>query len=105
MKFKHNWIFNTEEELEDIFSGEHKPFHDLIIDSALPHIKTNKKEIPVVSIKTKDTDTTYKITIERQDILETLELNLEIMLDFEDYERCQKISNAIEFLKSKQLEY
>tara|TARA_R110000796_G_scaffold104011_7_gene213547 strand:- start:604 stop:909 length:306 start_codon:yes stop_codon:yes gene_type:complete len=101
MKFKHNWLIEEEEEIDDIFSGDNKVFHDLIVDIALANLKNNKKEIPIVSIKAKDVDITYQVTIERHDMLETLEINLEYMEDFEDYERCQKITEGIEYLKSK----
>ena len=34
-------------------------------------------------------------------MVETFETNLPIMEEYEDYERCQKIVNAINYLKSK----
>jgi hypothetical protein len=43
----------------------------------------------------------YDIMIERLDMVETLEQNLQIMEEFEDYERCQKIFEAINYLKNK----
>jgi hypothetical protein len=33
-------------------------------------------------------------------MVETLEQNLQSMEEYEDYERCQKIVNAIDYLKS-----
>jgi transcriptional regulator with GAF, ATPase, and Fis domain len=101
MKFKHNWEFDTEEELNEIFNGNSKELHNLIVDTALLNLKTRKKTIPVVSIHTKDDDTIYDIMIERPDMLETLEQNLTTMEEFEDYERCQKIVNALDYLKTK----
>jgi len=101
MKFKHNWEFDTEEELQEIFNGSSKELHNLIVDTALLNLKTRKKTIPVVSIHTKDDDTIYDIMIERPDMIETLEQNLVTMEEFEDYERCQKIVNAINYLKLK----
>lgn len=101
MKFKHNWQFDTTEEMNDAFRGGLKELHDLIVDTALANIKTKRKTIPVVSILTKDTDTLYDIMIDRVDMIETLESNLESMEEYEDYERCQLIVNAISFLKQK----
>ena len=43
MKFKHNWEFDTTEELEEIFGGETKKLHDLIVDTALANLKTKRK--------------------------------------------------------------
>ena len=61
MKFKHKWEFDTEEELIDVFNGNSKKLHNLIVDTALLNLKTRKKTIPVVSIHTKDDDTIYDI--------------------------------------------
>lgn len=101
MKFKHNWEFDTTEEMNDSFRGGDKKLHDLIVDTALANIKTKRKTIPVVSITTKDEDMIYDIMIERDDMLETLEQNLTSMEEYEDYERCQKIVEAISYLKQK----
>ena len=101
MKFKHNWEFDTTEELNNIFSDGKKELNDLIVDIALKNLKTKRKEIPVVSIYTKDEDMTYDILIDRPDMIETLEQNLTAMEEYEDYERCQKIVSALDYLKSK----
>jgi len=86
--------------MNDAFRGGLKELHDLIVDTALANIKTKRKEIPVVSIRTKDEDVLYDIMIDRKDMVETLEQNLQSMEEYEDYERCQKIVNAIDYLKS-----
>ncbi len=101
MKFKHNWEFDTTEELNDIFSSGMKELNDLIVDEALKNLKTKIKQIPVVSIYTKDEDLIYDIMIDRVDMIETLEQNLQSMEDFEDYERCSKIVKALDYLKLK----
>ena len=101
MKFKHNWEFNTMEEVNDIFKDGMKELNDLIIDIAIKNLKTKRKQIPVVSIYTKDEDVTYDIMIDRPDMIETLEQNLTTMEEYEDYERCQKIVSALDYLKSK----
>jgi|TARA_R110001592_G_C13099524_1_gene744053 hypothetical protein len=101
MEFKHNWEFDTEEELQEIFNGNSKKLHNLIVDTALLNLKNREKTIPVVSIHTKDDDTIYDIMIDRPDMIDTLEQNLITMEEFEDYERCQKIVNAINYLKLK----
>ena len=101
MEFKHNWEFDTEEELQEIFNGNSKKLHNLIVDTALLNLKNRKKTIPVVSIHTKDDDIIYDIMIDRPDMIDTLEQNLITMEEFEDYERCQKIVSALDYLKSK----
>jgi hypothetical protein len=101
MKFEHNWTFETTEEMNNIFKGGLKELNDLIVDTALVNLKTRKKEIPVVSIYTKDEDMVYDIIIDKKDMLETLEQNLITMEEYEDYERCQQIVEAISYLKQK----
>jgi len=101
MEFKHKWEFDSEDEIENIFSYGKKELNDLIVDTALDNLHTEIENIPVVSIFTKDTDTLYDIIIERPDMIETLEQNLVSMEEYEDYERCSKIINAIDYLKSK----
>lgn len=101
MKFEHNWEFDTEEEMNETFKGGNRKLHNLIVDTALANIKTRKKTIPIVSIHTKDNNMIYDIMIERFDMIETLEQNLKVMEEFEDYGRCQKIFEAINYLKTK----
>ena len=99
MKFKHNWEFNTTEELNNIFSEGKKELNDLIVDIAIKNLKTKRVTIPVVSIYTKDEDMTFDVMIDRPDMVETLEQNLLTMEEYEDYERCQKIVKALDYLK------
>jgi|TARA_B110000908_G_scaffold7432_1_gene9257 hypothetical protein len=99
MEFKHKWEFDSEDEVESIFTDGKKELNDLIVDVALDNLHTKIENIPVVSIHTKDTDTLYDIMIERPDMIETLEQNLISMEEYEDYERCSKIIKAIDYLK------
>ena len=101
MTFEHNWQFETTEQLQSIFEGGYKKLNNLIVDTAIANLKTRKKEIPVVSIYTKDEDMFYDIIIERPDMIETLEQNLKSMEEYEDYERCTKIQQALNYLKNK----
>lgn len=99
MKFKHNWEIKTTQELDEMFNGGKKELSDIIVDVALENIKSKRKVIPVITIYTQDTDMTYDIVIEREDMTETLEVNLDTMEDYEDYERCAKIQEALVYLK------
>ena len=101
MEFKHKWEFESEDQIQDIFTYGRKELNDLIVDTALDNLHTDINDIPVLSIYTKDTDMFYDIMIERPDMIETLEQNLISMEEYEDYERCSKIVNAIDYLKSK----
>ena len=84
-----------------MFADDNKPISDLIVDIALANLDTTIKEIPVVSIVTLEDDLVYEVTIDRIDMVETLEQNLELMEDFEDYGRCKKITDALFHLNNK----
>jgi len=101
MEFEHKWEFESEDEIQDIFTYGRKELNNLIVDTALDNLHTEIDDIPVLSIHTKDTDTFYDIMIERPDMVETLEQNLISMEVYEDYERCSKIINALDYLKTK----
>jgi|TARA_R110000787_G_scaffold130710_1_gene242667 hypothetical protein len=102
MKFKHKLEFNTTEELNAQFVDGNKTISDIIVDVALKNLKTKRKNIPVIQFTTKDDDLIYDVMIERHDMVETLEQNLDVMEEYEDYERCQKITDALHYLKINQ---
>ena len=101
MRFKHTLEFNTTEELNESFANGNKYISDVIVDVALENLKTKRKNIPVIQFSTKDDDLLYDVMIERSDMIETLKQNLDVMEEYEDYERCQKITDAIYYLQSK----
>jgi len=101
MKFKHKMEFNTTEELNLAFELGNKELSDLIVDETLKNLKNKKKKFPIVSITTLDDDLIYEVMVERPDIVLTLTQNLEVMEEYEDYERCSKIVEGIKFLENK----
>ena len=101
MKFKHYLEFNSSEEMNTMFEDDNKPLSDLIVDVALENLDTTIESIPVVSIATIEDDLIYDVVIDRTDMVETLEQNLILMEDFEDYGRCQKITDALFYLNNK----
>jgi hypothetical protein len=103
MKFKHNWVYDNSEEVEEMLNGGDYKLSCLVIDTALENLKTKKKTIPIVSIYTQEEDMIFDFTLDREDIEETLNSNLKIMERYEDYERCQKIINGIKLIQDKKL--
>jgi hypothetical protein len=71
------------------------------VDTTLENHKTKKKVIPIVSIYAQEDDMVCDLTLDREDMEETLSKNLGIMEKFEDYERCQEIVNGIKFIQNK----
>ena len=100
LDFKHHLEFKSSEEMNEMFADDNQSISNLIVDIALENLDTTIKEIPVVSIVTLEDDLVYEVIISREDMIETLEQNLELMEDFEDYERCQKITDALFYLHS-----
>jgi hypothetical protein len=101
MKFKHHLVYDNSQEIEYMLDGGDYELSRLVVDIALENIKTRKKVIPIVSIYSQDEDMFWDLTLDREDIEETLNKNLKIMEKYEDYERCQEIVNGIKFIQSK----
>jgi hypothetical protein len=101
LKFEHHLEFKSSDEMNEMFADDNRPLSELIVDVALENLDTTIEIIPVVSILTKEDDLIYDVIIDRVDMVETLEQNLMLMEDFEDYGRCQKITDALFYLNNK----
>ena len=74
---------------------------ETIVGIILNNLKTPKTEIPVFEIEVEDEDTTYTLSVQKDEFLDILEKNLIHFENEEAYEGCQKIIKAINFLKVK----
>jgi vacuolar-type H+-ATPase catalytic subunit A/Vma1 len=101
LKFDHHYTFQTLKEMNNSLKEGNQNLSNLIVDIALQNLNTSAEEIPIVTILVKEDDIVYDVIIDRIDMAETLEQNLDIMEEFEDYERCQKITDALYYLKTK----
>jgi hypothetical protein len=101
MKFKHHLVYDNSQEIEYMLDGGDYELSRLVVDIALENIKTRKKVIPIVSIYSQEEEMFWDLTLDREDMEETLSKNLKIMEKYEDYERCQEIVNGIKFIQSK----
>ena len=72
-----------------------------IVNVVLSNLKTNRKEIPVFEIEVYNEDLTYTLSVQKEEFLDILEKNLIHFENEEAYEGCQKIVEAINFLKTK----
>ena len=72
-----------------------------IVNAVLSNLKTNRKEIPVFEIEVYNEDLTYTLSVQKEEFLDILEKNLIHFENEEAYEGCQKIVEAINFLKIK----
>ena len=101
MKFKHHLVYGNSEDIGYMLEGGDYNLSCLVVDTTLENLQTKKKVIPIVSIYAQEEDMVWDLTLDREDMEETLSKNLEIMEKFEDYERCQEIVNGIKFIQSK----
>jgi c-di-AMP phosphodiesterase-like protein len=72
-----------------------------IVETVLNNINTRKKEIPVFEIEVEREGSTYTLSIQTEEFIQTLKTNLIHFENEEAYEGCQKILEAINYLKIK----
>ena len=74
---------------------------EAIVNIVLNNLETRKKEIPIFEVEVSEEDVTYTLSIQRKEFLDILQKNLIHFENEEAYEGCQKIVEAINFLKTK----
>jgi len=72
-----------------------------IVEAVLNNLNTGKKEIPVFEIEVESEGATYTLSIQTEEFIQTLKANLIHFENEEAYEGCQKILEAINYLKTK----
>jgi hypothetical protein len=87
------------EEFEDMLQEQDLKISKAIVEVALKNLKAKKRFIPVLEIHVEEDETIFDITLDRQNLLSTLQQNLEIHERNEDYEGCARIAKAIQELK------
>ena len=86
------------EEFEEMLHEQDLKISKAIVEVALKNLKGDKRFIPVMEIHVEEDESIFDITLDRQDMLSTLQQNLEIHERNEDYEGCARIANAIKEL-------
>ena len=87
------------EEFEDMLQEQDLKISKAIIEVALKNLKGKKRFIPVLEVHVEEDESIFDITLDRQNMLSTLQQNLEIHERNEDYEGCARIAKAIQELK------
>ena len=72
-----------------------------IVETVLENINTRKKEIPIFEIEVYSEGATYTLSVQKNEFIEILKTNLIHFENEEAYEGCQKIIEAINYLKTK----
>jgi len=87
------------EEFEDMLQEQDLKISKAIVEVALKNLKAKKRFIPVLEVHVEEDDTIFDITLDRQNLLSTLQQNLEIHERNEDYEGCARIAKAMQELE------
>ncbi len=97
----HSITVQTQEDFEELMQANNFEISSAIVKTILKNLKGRKKHVHILEINVLEEQTIYDITINREDMLESLEKNLKIHEENEAYEICSEIVKAIEYLKSK----
>ncbi len=89
----------NQEEFEEMLQEQDLKISKAIVDIALKHLKSKKRFIPVLEVYLEENESVFDITLDRQNLVSTLQQNLEIHERNEDYEGCARIAKAIQELK------
>ena len=91
----------SQEEFEQMLQEQDLKISKAIVEVALKNLKGKKRFIPILEVHVEEEGNIFDITLDRQNLVSTLQQNLEIHERNEDYEGCAKIAAAIKELKSK----
>jgi protein-arginine kinase activator protein McsA len=94
----YNKSFKNVKELYKFMQEGDYTFSSIIIDKVLQNIEDEEEEIVVGVLFDEDEKINYEITVEWHDMVETLEAHLDILEDYEDFERCSKVRDGIKKL-------
>ena len=92
---------DTYAEFLEMTQNEKFTISESIVNIVLNNLKTKKKEIPIFEVEVYNEDVTYTLSVQKSEFLDILQKNLIHFENEEAYEGCQKIVEAINFLKTK----
>ena len=87
------------EEFEEMLQEQDLKISKAIVEVALKNLNGRKRFIPVLEVHVEEEGNIFDITLDRRDMLITLQQNLEIHERNEDYEGCARIANALKELQ------
>ena len=93
-------VFDSDE-FEKMVADRDLRISKALVETILKNLNGRKRHLHALSILVEQEQTIYDITVDRQDFVTTLEKNLSILQDNEDYETCAEVVKAIKFLKEK----
>lgn len=93
-------VFDSDE-FEQMVANRDLRISKALVETILKNLNGRKRHLHALSILVEQEQTIYDITVDRQDFVTTLEQNLPVLEENEDYETCAKIVNALKFLNDK----
>ena len=93
-------VFDSDE-FERMVANRDLRISKALVETILKNLNGRKRHLHALSILVEQEQTIYDITVDRKDFVVTLEQNILILKDNEDYETCAEIMKAIKFLKEK----
>ena len=94
-------VFDSDE-FEELIKKRDVRISKALVETILKNLKGRKRHLHALSVLVEQEQAIYDITIDREEFINTLEQNLPILQDNEDYETCAEIVKAINFLKDKE---
>ena len=94
-------VVKNQEEFEEMLLSKDIKISKAIVETALANLNSKKRFIPILEVHLKEEGNIFDITLDRNDIIQTLKQNLEIHELHEEYEGCARIASAIKSLESR----
>jgi len=87
------------EEFEQMLQNQDLKISKAIVEVALKNLHSKKRFIPILEVYVEEEEEVFDITLDKQNLVSTLQQNLKIHEHNEDYEGCARIANAIKELQ------
>lgn len=91
-------VFDSDE-FEELVSNRDVRISKALVETILKNLKGRKRHLHALSVLVEQEQTIYDITVDREEFIITLNQNLPVLEENEDYETCADIIKAISFLK------
>ena len=92
----------SEEEFTTLVNNYDFRIVEAIVEGALSNLKTKKRFIHILEVEIYNDNEVYDLTLDRSEILFSLQNNLKHYEKHELYEKCQEIVKAIKYLEKKE---
>jgi hypothetical protein len=95
-------VFDSDE-FEQLVANRDLRISKALVETILKNLNGRKRHVHALSVLIEQEQTIYDITVDRKEFVVTLEQNLTIFEENEEYETCSEIVKAIKFLKEKKV--